>query len=105
MRHLAGHCQAIPEDRQLDPRPRRGPGGRGAFSDNGPRTGCRLCLVSVEGMNNPTASCGLACQDGMVVETENENLIASRKDIIDLFVSDHPLNTLYCRVTKTKLLT
>ena len=34
--------------------------------------GCRLCQVEVEGWSNPTASCGLACQDGMKVQTRTE---------------------------------
>ncbi len=58
--------------------------------------GCRLCMVEVEGWAAPVASCGLLCQDGMVVTSESEELSAMRRDIIDLFVSDHPLNCVVC---------
>jgi formate dehydrogenase alpha subunit len=56
-----------------------------------PSGGCRLCLVEVEGQTVPQPSCGLQAREGMVVQTETEQLTHLRRDIIDLFVSDHPL--------------
>ena len=58
--------------------------------------GCRLCQVEVEGWSDPTASCGLACEDGMVVQTRTPSLDEARRDIIDLFVSEHPLDCVTC---------
>ncbi len=58
--------------------------------------GCRLCQVEVEGWSNPTSSCGLACQDGMVVQTRTPALAEARRDIIDLFVAEHPLDCVTC---------
>ncbi len=58
--------------------------------------GCRLCLVEVEGRPNPVPGCGLACADDMVVMTQSEQLTEMRRAIIDLFVSDHPLNCVTC---------
>ncbi len=58
--------------------------------------GCRLCVVEVEGQPLPIASCGLACQEGMVVHTQSDQLSEMRRDIIDLFVSDHPLDCVIC---------
>jgi formate dehydrogenase alpha subunit len=58
--------------------------------------GCRLCLVEVEGRPWPTASCGLLCEDGMVIRTQSDQLAEMRRDIIDLFVSDHPLDCVTC---------
>ena len=58
--------------------------------------GCRLCVVEIEGWTDPMASCGLACQDGMVVRAQSEQLSDMRRDIIDLFVSDHPLDCVTC---------
>ncbi len=58
--------------------------------------GCRLCQVEVDGLPNPTASCGLACQDGMVVRTRTTELYEIRRDIIDLFVAEHPLDCVTC---------
>ena len=58
--------------------------------------GCRLCQVEVEGRSDPTASCGLACEDGMVVQTRTSALDEARRDIIDLFVAEHPLDCVTC---------
>lgn len=58
--------------------------------------GCRLCIVNLEGYSNPVPSCGLACEDGMVVETRNETLADLRREIIDLFISEHPLDCFTC---------
>jgi predicted molibdopterin-dependent oxidoreductase YjgC len=58
--------------------------------------GCRLCLVEVEGRADPVPSCGLACSEGLVVRTHSELLSAARRQIIDLFVSDHPLDCVTC---------
>lgn len=61
-----------------------------------PSGGCRLCLVEIEGKPNPAPSCGLACAEGMVINTRTEQLEEMRRDIIDMFVSDHPLNCVIC---------
>jgi len=61
-----------------------------------PSGGCRLCLVEVAGQANPQPSCGLQCREGMVVQTQTTQLNAMRRELIDLFVSDHPLNCAIC---------
>jgi formate dehydrogenase alpha subunit len=61
-----------------------------------PSGGCRLCLVEIQGRAVPQPSCGLRCEEGMVVQTESEQLTRMRRDIIDLFVSDHPLRCVVC---------
>jgi predicted molibdopterin-dependent oxidoreductase YjgC len=58
--------------------------------------GCRLCLVEVEGRPDPVPSCGLACTDGMVIRTQSDQLTDMRREILDLFVSDHPLDCVIC---------
>ena len=58
--------------------------------------GCRLCIVDVEGFSNPTPSCGLACEDGMTIESQNSGLNITRREIIDLFISEHPLDCVTC---------
>lgn len=58
--------------------------------------GCRMCVVEVEGREQPTVSCGLECEEGMVANTKSERLTEMRKDVIDLFVSDHPLDCVTC---------
>ncbi len=58
--------------------------------------GCRLCVVEIEGRGLPVPSCGQFIEDGMVISTQSEQLSAVRRDIIDLFVSDHPLDCVTC---------
>jgi formate dehydrogenase alpha subunit len=58
--------------------------------------GCRLCIVEVDGRPAPTPSCGLACAEGMNVRTQSDQLTALRRELIDLFVSDHPLDCVTC---------
>ena len=58
--------------------------------------GCRLCLVNVEGFPNSTPSCELTCEDGMRIETQSAALFQTRCEIIDLFISEHPLDCVTC---------
>jgi NADH-quinone oxidoreductase subunit G len=58
--------------------------------------GCRLCMVEIEGRPFPVPSCGLLCEDGMVIHTQSDRLTKVRREIIDLFVSDHPLDCVIC---------
>jgi formate dehydrogenase alpha subunit len=66
--------------------------------------GCRLCLVEIEGRNGTAASCGLQCEDGMEIRTRSEQLTAMRRDIIDLFVAEHPLDCVVCEKSGACLL-
>jgi predicted molibdopterin-dependent oxidoreductase YjgC len=58
--------------------------------------GCRLCMVEIEGRNAAAVSCGLLCENGMVVQTQSEQLTKIRRDVIDMFVAEHPLDCLVC---------
>lgn len=58
--------------------------------------GCRLCIVEIEGYGNPVPSCGLKCTEGMVIETDTHLLNSIRREIIDLFISEHPLDCVTC---------
>ncbi len=58
--------------------------------------GCRLCVVEVEGFNNLVASCSVKAEDGMVVETESERVIAARRTILELLLENHPNDCLTC---------
>ena len=59
---------------------------------------CRLCAVEVEG-RGVLASCHTAAATGMVVLTSTERLRRLRRNIIELIVSDHPLDCLGCAVS------
>ncbi len=57
---------------------------------------CRLCLVEIEGRRGTPASCTTPAEDGMVVRTQSENLSGLRKGVMELYISDHPLDCLTC---------
>src|SRR5476649_1078132 len=57
---------------------------------------CRLCLVEIEGRNGTPASCTTPVMPGMVVHTQTNRLKALRKGVMELYISDHPLDCLTC---------
>jgi len=57
---------------------------------------CRVCLVEIEGRKGYPASCTTEVEEGMVVSTESEHLDAVRRNVVELYVSDHPLECTNC---------
>ncbi len=57
---------------------------------------CRLCLVEIEGRNGTPASCTTPVAAGMVVKTQTPRLKKLRKGVMELYISDHPLDCLTC---------
>ena len=57
---------------------------------------CRLCLVEIEGRRGTPASCTTPAEDGMIVHTQNERLAKLRRGVMELYISDHPLDCLTC---------
>ncbi len=57
---------------------------------------CRLCLVEIEGRNGTPASCTTPVAEGIVVHTQTERLKRIRRGIMELYISDHPLDCLTC---------
>jgi formate dehydrogenase major subunit len=57
---------------------------------------CRLCLVEIEGRRGTPASCTTPAEDGMIVRTQSDNLATLRKGVMELYISDHPLDCLTC---------
>jgi formate dehydrogenase major subunit len=57
---------------------------------------CRLCLVEVDGMKGTPASCTTPCTDGMQVTTQTPKLEKLRRGVMELYISDHPLDCLTC---------
>ncbi len=51
---------------------------------------CRMCLVEVEGGKGVPASCTTPCADGMVVSTQTETVRELRRNVMELYLSDHP---------------
>ncbi|QNA85337.1 formate dehydrogenase subunit alpha [Sphingomonas sp. So64.6b] len=57
---------------------------------------CRLCLVEVEGRAGYPASCTTPVTPNMVVRTQTEKLKKLRRGVMELYISDHPLDCLTC---------
>lgn len=57
---------------------------------------CRMCLVEVEGMRGTPASCTTLAADGMVVKTQTDRIAKLRRGVMELYISDHPLDCLTC---------
>ena len=57
---------------------------------------CRLCLVEIDGRKGYPASCTTTVSDGMVVRTQTEKLAQIRRGVMELYISDHPLDCLTC---------
>lgn len=62
-----------------------------------PHAACRLCVVEIEGRRNLMTACSTKVEQGMVIETHSEKVIKSRKDILDLMITNHPLDCLTCK--------
>ncbi len=57
---------------------------------------CRLCLVEIEGRAGTPASCTTPVAPGLVVHTQTSRLKDIRKGVMELYISDHPLDCLTC---------
>jgi formate dehydrogenase major subunit len=57
---------------------------------------CRLCLVEIEGRKGTPASCTTPVEPGMKVHTQTERLAKLRRGVMELYISDHPLDCLTC---------
>src|SRR5690606_23509682 len=57
---------------------------------------CRLCLVQVEGRKGFPASCTTPAEQGLQVVTQNSKLAQLRRGVMELYISDHPLDCLTC---------
>ncbi|MFC4728186.1 formate dehydrogenase subunit alpha [Coralloluteibacterium thermophilus] len=57
---------------------------------------CRLCLVEIEGRRGYPASCTTPVAEGMVVRTQSPKLARLRRGVMELYISDHPLDCLTC---------
>ena len=57
---------------------------------------CRLCVVEIEGRRGTPASCTTPVEPGMKVTTQNDRLAKLRRGVMELYISDHPLDCLTC---------
>ncbi|MEM7721144.1 MAG: formate dehydrogenase subunit alpha [Pseudomonadota bacterium] len=57
---------------------------------------CRLCVVEIEGRRGTPASCTTPVHEGMKVHTQSQKVKKIRKGVMELYISDHPLDCLTC---------
>ncbi|MGW2347103.1 formate dehydrogenase subunit alpha [Streptomyces sp. NPDC001661] len=57
---------------------------------------CRLCVVEIDGRRGTPASCTTPCTDGMSVKTQTPKVEKLRQGVMELYISDHPLDCLTC---------
>ena len=57
---------------------------------------CRLCLVEIDGKKGTPASCTTPVEPGMVVRTQTSRVERLRRNVMELYISDHPLDCLTC---------
>ncbi len=61
-----------------------------------PTGGCRLCIVEIKGFQRPVTSCTTPVTEGMEVTTSSPLIADLRKSMLDLILSDHPLDCPRC---------
>jgi formate dehydrogenase major subunit len=57
---------------------------------------CRLCLVEIEGRAGTPSSCTTPVAAGLKVKTQTPRLKDIRRGVMELYISDHPLDCLTC---------
>src|SRR4030043_1293242 len=58
---------------------------------------CGLCIVKIKGMNKVVRSCATEVQEGMEITTHDKELYETRKTVIELILSNHPDDCLFCQ--------
>jgi NADP-reducing hydrogenase subunit HndD len=61
-----------------------------------PTGACRLCVVEVDGYRGLVPSCSYPVAEGMKVKSRSPRVLEARKTIVNLLLSDHPDDCLYC---------
>ena len=57
---------------------------------------CRMCMVQIEGQKGFVSSCTEPAAEGLKVTTQNEDIAKLRRGVMELYISDHPLDCLTC---------
>ena len=69
-----------------------------------PPSSCRLCVVEVEGVQNLVASCAYPVREGIKVKTNTERVKRARRVVLELLISNHPLDCMTCEKSGSCLL-
>ncbi len=65
-----------------------------------PSGACRMCLVEIEGSGKLITSCSYPVEEGMSILTHSPRVINARKTIVELLLSNHPDDCLFCSRNK-----
>jgi NADH-quinone oxidoreductase subunit G len=57
---------------------------------------CRVCVVEIKGRRNLAPACSTVCAEGMEIFTNTQRVIMARRTVIELLLSDHPLDCPTC---------
>lgn len=61
-----------------------------------PTGACRICVVEVEGNDDLIPSCSHPVEEWMKIHTHSPRVIRARRTIVELLLSSHPDDCLYC---------
>ena len=61
-----------------------------------PTGACRMCVIEMEGVENLLPSCSIVVEDFMKIKTHSPRVLRARKTIVELLLSNHPDDCLYC---------
>ena len=61
-----------------------------------PTGACRICVVEVDGISNLVTSCSYPVEEGMKIKTHSSKVLKARKVLVELLLSSHPDDCLYC---------
>ena len=61
-----------------------------------PSGACRMCVVENEQTGRLITACSHKVEPGMRIQTHSDRVIESRKTIVELLLSNHPDDCLYC---------
>ena len=61
-----------------------------------PTGACRMCVVEVEGHDRLVTACSHPVVEWMKIKTHSPRVITARKTIVELLLSNHPDDCLYC---------
>jgi len=60
---------------------------------------CRMCLVEIKGQRTLQPACTFPVTEGMEVQTNSPNVVEARRFVLELLLSDHPLDCMTCDST------
>jgi iron-only hydrogenase group A len=66
------------------------------MKDFTPTGACRMCVVEVEGRERLVTACSQPVEEWMKIKTHSPRVITARKTIVELLLSNHPDDCLYC---------